>query len=139
MTAHSAIIFGASGYLGSHLRRKFVACKIPYISVSRRKIEGESPSLSFDFPALQRFVQSHPAPHGFVVFNLVGSGRERLSRPLIETNFELAKQIISFSRSIGAKRSFMSAASAFPTAAYFRRKRIIFRRGRRSTALFRPA
>jgi nucleoside-diphosphate-sugar epimerase len=104
MTAHSAIIFGASGYLGSHLRRKFVACKIPYISVSRRKIEGESPSLSFDFPALQRFVQSHPAPHGFVVFNLVGSGRERLSRPLIETNFELAKQIISFAKSIGAKK-----------------------------------
>jgi nucleoside-diphosphate-sugar epimerase len=115
MTTPVAIIFGASGYLGSHLRRKLVVSKIPFISVSRRKIEDKlSPSLSFDFPALQKFVQSYPARHGFIVFNLVGSGRESLSRPLVKTNFELAKQIISFSKSIGAKKIIHVAGFGIP-------------------------
>jgi nucleoside-diphosphate-sugar epimerase len=105
MTKRVAIIFGASGFLGSHLRGKLRKLNNPYLSVSRHKIEHEpSPSLSFDFPALEDFAKAYPAPRDFVVFNLVGSGRESLSRPLFETNFELANRIISFSKSIRAKK-----------------------------------
>ena len=130
MTTHVAIIFGASGYLGSHLRRKLVAAKIPYISVSRRKIEDEtSPSLSFDFPALQNFVKYYPAPHDFIVFNLVGSGRESFSRPLFETNFELAKQIISFSESIGAKKIIHIAGYGIPHGSHLSLETYYFSKG----------
>ncbi len=105
MTTRVAIIFGASGFLGSYLRRKLRTFNIPYISVSRHKIGDEtSPSFSFNFPALEDFAKAYPAPRDFVVFNLVGSGRESLSRPLFETNFELANRIISFTKNIRAKK-----------------------------------
>jgi len=105
MTTRVAIIFGASGFLGSHLRRKLRKFNISYISVSRHKIEDEtSPFFSFDFGALESFVKSSPTPQDLVVFNLVGSGRETLARPMFETNFELAKRIISFSKKIRATK-----------------------------------
>jgi NADH dehydrogenase len=102
MTAPRIIIAGATGYLGSRLRRHAPAGRIAGVVV--RRLLPDLPGVKWTMGPAGIEPIHREAAQGCVLFHFIGGGRGRRSRDLYDLNVRSTEMLCAFAQACGVRR-----------------------------------